>query len=122
MATPAERTGVDNELATTVSPATQRHIRRVQRQDGTPPTSSGASREGEEVAMSPDGGDTSPPTELSAGDGPVVLQCTDCCTPQTQPRRRNCVKKGQSQTFSGVGAQHQNARAERAIQTIMYMA
>jgi hypothetical protein len=36
--------------------------------------------------MSPDGGDTSPPIELSAGDGPVVLQCTDCCTPQTQPR------------------------------------
>jgi len=36
--------------------------------------------------MSPDGGDTSPPTELSAGDGPVVLQCTDCCAPQTQPR------------------------------------
>ncbi len=24
--------------------------------------------------------------------------------------------------FSGIGAQHQNARAERAIQTIMYMA
>ena len=83
---PAERTGADNELATTVSPATQRHIRRIQRRDGTPPTSSGASREGDEVAMSPDGGDTSPPTELSAGDGPVVLQCTDCCTPQTQPR------------------------------------
>jgi hypothetical protein len=27
-----------------------------------------------------------------------------------------------SQLFSGVGTQHQNARAERAIQTIMYMA
>ncbi len=36
--------------------------------------------------------------------------------------RRDCDKKGQSQSFSGVGAQHQNARAERAIQTIMYMA
>jgi len=36
--------------------------------------------------------------------------------------RRNCDEKGQSQSFSGVGAQHQNARAERAIQTIMYMA
>ncbi len=36
--------------------------------------------------------------------------------------RCNCDEKGQSQSFSGVGAQHQNARAERAIQTIMYMA
>ena len=26
------------------------------------------------------------------------------------------------QSFSGVGAQHQNAEAERAIQTVMYMA
>jgi hypothetical protein len=83
---PAERTGANNELATTACPATQRHIQRIQRRDGTPPTSSGASREGDEVAMSPDGGDTSPPPELSAGDGLVVLQCTDCCTPQTQPR------------------------------------
>jgi transposase InsO family protein len=31
--------------------------------------------------------------------------------------RRDCNEKGQSQSFSGVGAQHQNARAERAIQT-----
>jgi len=29
--------------------------------------------------------------------------------------RRDCEEKGQSQSFSGVGAQHQNARAERAI-------
>ncbi len=36
--------------------------------------------------------------------------------------RAECLGKGQSQSFSGVGAQHQNARAERAIQTIMYMA
>jgi len=37
--------------------------------------------------------------------------------------RRNCDEKGQSQSFSGVGARHKNARAERrAIQTIMYMA
>jgi hypothetical protein len=35
---------------------------------------------------------------------------------------RDCKKKEQSQSFSGVGAQHQNAHAERAIQTIMYMA
>lgn len=33
-----------------------------------------------------------------------------------------CKIDGQSQSFSGVGAQHQNAEAERAIQTIMYMA
>jgi len=32
--------------------------------------------------------------------------------------RQDCEEKGQSQSFSGVGAQHQNARAERAIQTI----
>jgi hypothetical protein len=36
--------------------------------------------------------------------------------------RQDCDEKRQSQSFSGVGAQHQNARAERAIQTIMYMA
>ena len=28
--------------------------------------------------------------------------------------RRDCDEKGQSQSFSGVGAQHQNARAEQA--------
>jgi hypothetical protein len=33
----------------------------------------------------------------------------------------DCEEKRQSQLFSGVGAQHQNARAECAIQTIMYM-
>ena len=36
--------------------------------------------------------------------------------------RVECLGKAQSQSFSGVGAQHQNARAERAIQSIMYMA
>ena len=36
--------------------------------------------------------------------------------------RNHCENKGQTQIFSGVGAQHQNARAERAIQTIIYMA
>ena len=36
--------------------------------------------------------------------------------------REACKDKQQSQSFSGVGAKHQNARAERAIQTIMYMA
>jgi transposase InsO family protein len=36
--------------------------------------------------------------------------------------RHDCEEKRQSQSFSGFGAQHQNARAERAIQTIMYMA
>jgi hypothetical protein len=38
------------------------------------------------VAILPDGGDTSPPTELSAGNGSVVLQCADCRAPQTQLR------------------------------------
>ena len=33
-----------------------------------------------------------------------------------------CAKKNQTQSFSGVGAQHQNANAEQAIQTIMWMA
>ena len=36
--------------------------------------------------------------------------------------RDDCKEKDQTQSFSGVGAQHQNARAERAIQTIMHMA
>ena len=36
--------------------------------------------------------------------------------------RQDCNEKMQSQSFSGVGAQHQNSKAERAIQTIMYMA
>jgi len=33
-----------------------------------------------------------------------------------------CKDSGQTQSFSGVGAKHQNAEAERAIQTIMSMA
>ena len=33
-----------------------------------------------------------------------------------------CEEEKQTQSFSGVGAQHQNAEAERAIQTVMYMA
>eukprot|EP00804_Cyclotella_cryptica_P022545 CCRYP_009449-RA/>CCRYP_009449-RA protein AED:0.37 eAED:-0.02 QI:0/0/0/1/0/0/2/0/345 len=36
--------------------------------------------------------------------------------------RDDCRTKHQSQSFSGVGAKHQNLIAERAIQTIMYMA
>jgi hypothetical protein len=35
--------------------------------------------------------------------------------------RHDCEEKQQNQSFSGIGAQHQNACAERAIQTIMYM-
>ena len=62
---PATRTGADNELATTATPTIQRHIRRAQRRDGTPSTSSGASREEHGVATSPDGGDTSSPIKLS---------------------------------------------------------
>ena len=57
----AERMEDSNELATTASPATQRHIRHVQCQDRTHSTLTGASCEGDEVALSPDGGDTSPP-------------------------------------------------------------
>jgi hypothetical protein len=36
--------------------------------------------------------------------------------------RLECSKKKQLQSFLGVGAQHQNYKAEWAIQTIMYMA
>ena len=36
--------------------------------------------------------------------------------------REDCKDKSQSESFSGVGAQHQNAEAERAIRTIMTMA
>ena len=36
--------------------------------------------------------------------------------------REDCREKKQSQSFSGVGAKHQNARAERTIQTISYWA
>ncbi len=36
--------------------------------------------------------------------------------------RLECSEKKQLQSFSGVGAQHQNSKAERAIQTIMYIA
>ena len=33
--------------------------------------------------------------------------------------RADCKNKRQTQSFSGVGAQHQNERSGRAIQTIM---
>ena len=33
-----------------------------------------------------------------------------------------CDKDGQTQSFSGVGAQHQNSEAERSIQTVVCMA
>ena len=36
--------------------------------------------------------------------------------------KKACQESGQTQSFSGVGAKHQNAKAEQAIQTIMYMA
>ncbi len=36
--------------------------------------------------------------------------------------RLECSEEKQSQSFLGVGAQHQNSKAEQAIQTIMYMA
>ena len=40
----------------------------------------------------------------------------------TTEYQHNCNEKWQTQILSGVGSQHQNARAERAIQSIMYMA
>ena len=36
--------------------------------------------------------------------------------------RADCKMENQSQSFSDVGTKHQNAMAERAIQTIIYMA
>ena len=39
----------------------------------------------------------------------------------TTEYHHDCNKKGQTQSFSGVGAQHQNTRYECAIQTIRYM-
>jgi hypothetical protein len=84
---PAEHTGYDNEPAPMASPCIQGHIRcDRQCQDGTQSTLSGASRVGDKVAMLPDGGDTSPPTKLPAGNGLVALQCANCCAPQTQLR------------------------------------
>jgi hypothetical protein len=48
------------------------------------------------------------------------------CQSQTLPWHeeycQECINKGQLQSFSGIGVQHQNAQAEYAIQTIMYMA
>ena len=35
--------------------------------------------------------------------------------------RKDCKEKFQSQSFSGAGAQDQNAQAKRAIKTIMHM-
>jgi hypothetical protein len=35
---------------------------------------------------------------------------------------QECIDKGQTHSISGIGAQHQNAWAEHAIQMIMYMA
>jgi hypothetical protein len=35
---------------------------------------------------------------------------------------QECIDKGQTRSFSGVGVQHQNSRAKHAIQMIMYMA
>ncbi len=32
-----------------------------------------------------------------------------------------CQDEGQTQSFSGVSAKHQNSKAEQAIQTVMYM-
>jgi hypothetical protein len=40
----------------------------------------------------------------------------------TDMLRADCKMKNQTQSFSGVGVKHQNAMAERPIQTIIYMA
>ena len=84
---PAERTGNNNELATTATPTIQRHIRRVQRQDGTQSTLSGASREGDEVITSPDGAAPPPNCPLE-----TVRSCFSVPTaappkPSSVPRR-----------------------------------
>jgi hypothetical protein len=47
------------------------------------------------------------------GDNGIFFAEKYCC---------DCTEKGQTQSFSGVGAQHQSAHAEWAIQMIMYMA
>ncbi len=85
---PAKRKGDDNELATTASPATQRHIRRVQRRDGAQSTSSRASREGDKVAMSPNGGDTSPPPNC-----PLETVRTCCSVPTAAPPKPSRVPR-----------------------------
>ena len=36
--------------------------------------------------------------------------------------KQQCKEDSQTQSFSSVGAQHQNSEAEHAIQTVMYMA
>ena len=36
--------------------------------------------------------------------------------------KESCKEDGQTQSFCGIGAQHQNTEAERAIQTVVYMA
>ena len=40
----------------------------------------------------------------------------------TAEYQHDCNEKLKTQSFSGVGSQHQNAQSERAIQNIMYMA
>jgi hypothetical protein len=63
---PAEHMGDDNESAPMASPCIQLYIRPDrQRQDGTQSTLSRASHEGDKVVMSPDVGDTSPPTKTA---------------------------------------------------------
>ncbi len=46
----------------------------------------------------------------------------DNCIFSSKTYCKECFKKMQSKSFLGVGAQHQNSKAEQAIQTIMYMA
>ncbi len=46
----------------------------------------------------------------------------DNCIFSSEEYHLECSKKKQSQSFLGVGVQHQNSKAEQAIQTIIYMA
>ena len=39
----------------------------------------------------------------------------------TEMFTENCKEGGQTQSFSGVGAQYQNSEAQRAIQTMVYI-
>ena len=52
----------------------------------------------------------------------VEHYCSDNGVFTEEEFREACAEEDQTQSFSGVGAQHQNARAERSIQTIIYMA
>ena len=49
----------------------------------------------------------------------VLQYCSDKGVFTAEEFREACAEEDQTQSFPGVGAQHQNAREERSIQTIM---